>query len=125
MRILQTKFSRDGGSDLNRRPAKPSVKPVAQCSFLTSRHPGMATFPAINRKRPPAVLPEGLVPAPNRIVVQVQKLGDHLTGFAIIQKKDRIRTSRNTVILAMTAHAGFKLATFRRSEKTGMDHWTI
>ena len=42
---------------------------------------------------------------------------------AIIQKKDRIRTSPNSMIFAMTAHAGRKLATFRRSEKTGMDHW--
>ena len=67
-------------------------------SAKTSRHPGMATYPAINRKRLPAVLPEGLIPAPNRIVVQVQKLGDHLTGFAIIQKKDRIRTSPATTM---------------------------
>ena len=51
------------------------------------------------------------MPAPDGIVVQVEKLCDPSTAFPIVEQKDRICPTRNTVVLALATHASLKLDT--------------
>ncbi len=82
----------------------------------------MAIFPAIDGKRFPAAFTAGLVPAPNGVVVRVKKLCDHPAGFPVIQKQDCIRSPRNAVVLALTAHADLKFAALCHAEEVGTYH---
>jgi hypothetical protein len=43
---------------------------------------------------------------------QVEKLRDGLTRLPIIQKQNRVRTTRDTVIFAPATHANLKFTTF-------------
>ena len=60
-------------------------------------------------KRIPAILPVALIPAPNGIVVQVEKFCDPSTAFPVVEQQDRICLPGNTVVFALTAYARLKL----------------
>ena len=57
------------------------------------------------------------MPAANGVVVKIQKLRYLRATLPIVQQKKRIGSTGNTVILALAAHARFKLNSFRASEK--------
>jgi hypothetical protein len=51
------------------------------------------------------------MPAPDGIVVQVEKLCDPSTAFPVVGQQDRICSAGNTVVLALAKHASLKLDT--------------
>jgi len=51
------------------------------------------------------------MPAPDRIVVQVDKLCDPSTAFPVVEQQDRICPAGNASILALATHAIIKLDT--------------
>ncbi|MFT4708103.1 MAG: hypothetical protein ACI9PU_001951 [Ascidiaceihabitans sp.] len=57
-------------------------------------HTGLTAFIAVAGKRIPAILPVALIPAPDGIVVQVEKFCDPSTAFPV---------------LALATHASLKL----------------
>jgi hypothetical protein len=85
---------RDMRPDLDRQSTEAFVQPSAKLCLLSRHHAGLTALPAVGRKRVPAALSVGLVPAADGIIVQ---------------QKDRIRTTRNALVLSMAAIAGEKL----------------
>jgi hypothetical protein len=82
----------------------------------------LTTFPAIESKRVPAALALSLAPTTDSIIVQAHKLRNDMTGLPIIQQQERICTTRNAMIFALTTHEYLKLKALCRGEKTGTDH---
>jgi len=89
---------------------------------LYSRKTRHAAFPAINAERVPARFTIGLVPAANGDVIKVEKFCDSRAGLSVIQQQDRIGSTRNTMIFALTTHANLKLTPLCGGKKTGTDH---
>ncbi len=56
----------------------------------------------------PAILQVGFMPAPDGVVVRVEKLCDPSAAFPIVQQQDRVYAARNAVVLALTADASLK-----------------
>lgn len=119
MRVVQTKLSGNMRPDLDCGPAKPSFQPLAQYGLLRLRHARLATFPGVNSKGFPSVSLIGLVPATDGVVVQIKKRRDFLARSAVVQQKDRIGTTGNAVILALTTNTGLKFKALFWGKETG------
>lgn len=78
----------------------------------------MATLPAIKGKSVPAILLICLIPAPDRIIVEIEKFGNLNAGLAFVQKQNCIRSTCNSMIFALTANAALKLKSFFESSRT-------
>lgn len=109
MGVVQTALSREVSPDLDRRATEAHLQPCAQRSLLCLRHTGLAAFPAVVGKRIPTILQVGFMPAPNGIVVQIEKFCDPGTAFPVVEQQDRICPAGNAVVLALTTHARLKL----------------
>ncbi len=84
MGIFQTDLSRDMGPDLNRRAIEACFQPSTQHRLLYLRHAGLTTLPAVKGKGIPAILTVALIPALDRVVVQVEKLCNPSAVRAIV-----------------------------------------
>lgn len=69
----------------------------------------MTALPAVGRKRIPATLSVGLVPAPNGIIVQVEKLRDLYAAFAVIKEQNGVGPPCNPMVFTLRANARDKL----------------
>src|SRR6056297_264750 len=96
--------------NLDRQSAEAFIQPRAELRLLSRRHTGLTALPVAGRKRVPAALSVGLVPAADGIIVQIQKLRDSLTGLPVIKEQDCIGAPCNAVIFALRAHANLKFA---------------
>ena len=84
----------------------------------------MAALPAIKGESVPTILPIGLIPASDRIIIEIKEFGNLNAGLAFVQKQNRIRPPRNSLsamqriarrqcmVLALTPHAALKLKPF-------------
>jgi len=109
MGVVQTALSCDMGPDLDSRATEARFQPGAQRNLLCPRHTGLTAFPAVESKGIPTILQKGFMPAPNSIVVQIQKIRNLLAGFAVVEQQDRICPAGNAVVLALATHASLKL----------------
>ena len=80
------KFSRDMSPDLACRPAKLRLQPRAEPGLLIRSHARPPALPSVKRQNLPAVPFVNLEPAPDRIVVEIEKLRDLRTTLAIIEQ---------------------------------------
>ncbi len=103
-------------------PAKSPLQPRAQLGFLRGGHARLAALPTIPGQSPPAIALIGLVPTPDRIVVQIQELCDLGATFAVIEQQKRVRPACDAMIFALATHAGFQFAAIFEGEKTGTYH---
>ena len=79
-------------------------------------------MPVITRQGVPAIALVDRVPTPDRVIVQIQKFRDQLTGLAVIQKQHRVRSPGNAVIFTLATHTSLKGATICLGQKTGTYH---
>jgi hypothetical protein len=49
------------------------------------------------------------MPAPDGIVVQIEKLCDPSAALPVVEQQDRICPTGNAMVLTLTAHASLKL----------------
>jgi|GEM_PF-1330457 len=112
------------GPDLYRRAREAGFQPSAERNLLCLLLTGLTAFPAVEGKRIPAILPVALIPAPDGIVVQVEKFCDPGTAFPVVEQQDRICPPGNTMILALATHASLKLNTVcaGRESRGGSEH---
>ena len=120
--MVQTASSRDMGPDRARRATEARFQPSAESNLLCLRHTGLTALPAVESKRIPAILQVGIMPAPDGVVVQVEKPCDPSTAFPVVEQQDSICTTGNTVVLALATHARLKLDTICRGKKAATDH---
>jgi len=78
--------------------------------------------PAIQGKGLPTILPIRLIPATDRIIIEIEKLRDLRAAFSIIQQQKSIRTSPNPVILTLAANTAFQLKSVFGGKKMWADH---
>ena len=81
----------------------PSQEARTRHQLHRRRHVRPAALPPVGRQRTPAILSVGFVPASNGVIVQIKKLRDDLARLPVIQQKDRIGPTRNTVILPLAS----------------------
>ena len=98
---------------------KATFRPGAQRGLLSDRHTRLPTLPAIQGKGLPTILPIRLIPATDRIIIEIEKLRDLRAAFSIIQQQKSIRTSPNPVILTLATNTAFQLKPVFGGEENG------
>ena len=109
MGVAHAILRRDMRPDLYGRSTEAFVQPGAKLRLLSRSHAGLTALPAVGRKGVPATLTVGLVPAPNGIIVQIEKLRDLYAAFAVIKEQDGIGPACNPVVFTLRAHASDNL----------------
>jgi hypothetical protein len=80
-------------------------------------------LPAVEGKgRLPSILNLRLVPAANRVVVQIQELGDLRTTLALVQKQNRICPPRDPMLLDLATHTALKCMALFEGKGVTLDH---